>query len=73
MHGSQISNTENLVNGVTLNDFRKAFDMINVNVDFLISKLMIKCYRFNETLITWMHSHLTGRYQCVEIKTVRHH
>ena len=52
------------LNGVTLIDFRKAFDMINV--DFLISKL--KCYRFDETLITWMHSYLTGRYQYVQIR-----
>jgi hypothetical protein len=52
------------LNGVTLIDFRKAFDMINV--DFLISKL--KCYRFDDTLITWMHSYLTGRYQCVQIR-----
>ena len=52
------------LNGVALIDFRKAFDMINV--DFLISKL--KCYRFDETLITWMNSYLTGIYQCVQIK-----
>ena len=52
------------LNGVTLIDFRKAFDMINV--DFLISKL--KCYRFDETLITWIHSYLTGRYQYVQIR-----
>ncbi len=37
-----------------------------INVDFLISKL--KCYHFDETLIIWMHSYLTGRYQCVQIK-----
>ena len=50
------------LNGATLIDFQKAFDMINF-VDFLIFKL--KCYRFDETLITWMHSYQTGRYQCV--------
>ena len=52
------------LNGVTLIDFRKAFDMINI--DFLISKL--KCYRFDETLITWMYSYLTGRCQYVQIR-----
>jgi hypothetical protein len=51
------------LNGVTLIDFRKAFDMINI--DILISKL--KCYRFDETLIKWMYSYLSERYQCVQI------
>jgi hypothetical protein len=37
-----------------------------INVDFLMSKL--NCYRFDETRITWMHSYLTGRYQCVQIR-----
>lgn len=51
--------------GRTLIDFRKAFDMINVNI--LISKL--QCYHFDEVLIRWMYSYLTGRTQCVQIKT----
>ena len=64
-HCTWLTNIEHgKLNGVTLIDFRKAFDMISV--DFLISKL--KCYRFDETLITWMHSYLTGRYQYVQIK-----
>ena len=37
-----------------------------INIDFLISKL--KCYRFDETLITWMYSYRTGRCQYVQIK-----
>jgi hypothetical protein len=28
----------------------------------------LNCYRFDETCITWMHSYLTGRYQCVQIR-----
>ena len=52
------------LNGVTQIDFRKAFDMINI--DFLISKL--KCYRFDETLITWMYSYLAGRCEYVQIR-----
>ena len=52
------------LNGVTLIDFRKAFDMINVHI--LVSKL--QCYHFDEVLIKWMYSYLTGRSQCVQVK-----
>ena len=38
--------------------------MINVNI--LVSKL--QCYHFDEVLIKWMYSYLTGRTQCVQIK-----
>ena len=52
------------LNGVTLIDFRKASDMINVHI--LVSKL--QCYHFDEVLIKWMYSYLTGRFQCVQVK-----
>ena len=52
------------LNGVTLIDFRKAFDMINVHI--LVSKL--QCYHFDDVLIKWMYSYLTGISQCVQVK-----
>ena len=52
------------LNSVTLIDFRKAFDMINVRI--FVSKL--QCYHFDEVLIKRMYSYLTGRSQCAEVK-----
>lgn len=62
---SWLSNIENgQFNGLMFIDFRKAFDMINV--DILLTKL--KCYHFDETLIKWMTSYLTNRKQVVQVK-----
>jgi len=60
-----LNNIENgLLNGLVFVDFRKAFDMINI--DILLAKLEL--YHFDSTLLKWMHSYLAGRSHCVRVK-----
>ena len=55
------------ITGVTLLDFRKAFDL--VNHDILLEKLHL--YNFDQQAITWVKSYLHNRLQCVNIGSVR--
>jgi len=58
-------NIENgFLNGLVLIDFRKAFDMINL--DLLLEKL--KLYHFDTSLLKWMDSYLKERSHCVKVK-----
>lgn len=58
-------NIENgFLNGLVLIDFRKAFDMINL--DLLLEKL--KLYHFDISLLKWMDSYLKERSHCVKVK-----
>ena len=55
---------DGFLNGLVLIDFRKTFDMINL--DLLLEKL--KLYHFDTLLLKWMDSHLKERSHCVKVK-----
>ena len=54
------------ITGVTLLDFRKAFDLVNHNI--LLEKLQL--YNFDHQSVNWVRSYLQNRLQCVNIGNV---
>ena len=49
--------------GCVMVDFRKAFDLVDHKI--LLNKL--KCYKCNETCLSWFESYLSSRTQCVSL------
>ena len=49
--------------GCVMVDFRKAFDLVDHKI--LLNKL--KCYKCNETCLSWFESYLYSRTQCVSL------
>ena len=49
--------------GCVMVDFRKAFDLVDHKI--MLNKL--KCYKCNETCLSWFESYLSSRTQCVSL------
>ena len=51
------------LSGCVMVDFRKAFDLVDHKI--LLNKL--KCYKCNETCLSWFEAYLSSRTQCVSL------